>query len=184
MIVRKRLPVKPFAILALTLALLTATATFAHVDSFGQPDPAWQQIAAAPTAKGSQVTPAGTAALDDFVSFGGLSLLLLGLGIVVTLDLATARGSWVPRADQRARGIPATDSPGEPADIMDEQTIRTIEVLPPSASGETRYVLRAALAIAFAVLLMSALDASARGNDSGAQANQRAAAQIPSATPR
>ena len=170
---------KPLAILALTLALVTATAkaTLAHVDSLGQPDPYWQQIAAASAARGSQVPPDGTAPLEGFVSSGGLSLLLLGLGVALALDRATA-GLRVTRAGERARRMPATAPPGGPAGMMREEAIRTVEVLPPSASGETRLVLRAAAAIVFGALFASGLHASDRGNDSGPQARDLAPFQM------
>ena len=170
---------KPLAILALTLALVTATAkvTLAHVDSLGQPDPYWQQIAAASAARGSQVPPDGTTPLEGFVSSGGLSLLLLGLGAALALDRATA-GLGVTRAGKRARRMPATAPPGGPAGMMREEAIRTVDVLPPSASGETRLVLRAAAAIVFGALFASGLHASDRGNDSGPQARDLAPFQM------
>jgi hypothetical protein len=172
--------VKPLAILALTFALVTATAkaTLAHVDSLGQPDPYWQQIAAA-SANGSQVPPDGTAPLMRFVSSGGLSLLLLGLGAALALDRATAfAGSRGARARAQPRRLPATAPTGGPAGMMSEEAIRTVEVLPPSASGETRFVLRAAAAIVFGVLFVSGLQASDRGNGSGLQARDLAPFQM------
>ena len=168
------LPVKPLAILALTLALVAATAkaTLAHVDSLGQPDPSWQQISAASAARGSQVPPDGTAPLEAFVSSGGLSLLLLGLGAALALDRATA-----PLKPAKRR-MPATAPPGAPAGMMREEAIRTVDVLPPSASGEARLVLRAAAAIVFGALFVSGLHASDRGNDSGPQARDLAPFQV------
>ena len=106
---------RPLATLALTLALVTATAkaTLAHVDSLGQPDPYWQQIAAASAARGSQVPPDGTAPLEGFVSSGGLSLLLLGLGAALALDRATA-GVGVTRTGERARRGATAPPAGRP----------------------------------------------------------------------
>lgn len=172
---------KPLAILALTLALVATTAktTLAHVDSLGQPDPAWQQIAAASAATGPQIPADGTGPLEVFVSSGGLSLLLLGLGAALALDLATApAGLRVTRAGERARGMPATAAPGGPAGMMREAAIRTVEVLPPSASGETRLVFRAAAAIVLGTLVVSGLQASDRGTDGGPQARDLAPFQV------
>jgi hypothetical protein len=173
------LPVKPLALLAVTLALVTATAkaTLAHVDSPGQPDPYWQQIVAASAARGAQVPPDGTAPLEGFVSSGGLSLLLVSLGIALALDRALA-GVRVTRAGARARRMPATAPSGAPAEMIDEEAIRTVDVLPPSASGETHLVLRAAAAIVFGAFFVSALHASDRGNDSGPQGRDLAPFQM------
>jgi hypothetical protein len=167
--------VKPLAILGLTLALVTASAhvTLAHVDSLGQPDPYWQQVAAASAARGSQAPPDATAPLEGFVASGGLSLLLLGLGAALALDRATA-GSRVRHGGERARRTPATAPAGGPAETMRAEATRTVEVLPPSASGETRLVLRAAAAIVFGVLFVSGLQASDRGNDGVLQARDLA----------
>lgn len=172
---------KPLATLALTLALVTATAraTLAHVDSLGQPDPYWQQIATASAARGSRVPPDGTAPFEDFVSSGGLSLLLLGLGAALALDRATApAGSKLRRAGKRARRESATAPPDEPAEMTREEAITTVEVLPPSATGETRLVLRAAAAIVFGVLFVSGLQASDRGNDSARKVRDLAPFQL------
>jgi hypothetical protein len=155
--------VKPLAILAVTLALVAATAraALAHVDSLGQPDPYWQQIAAATPATDAGVATGGAASLADFVSFGGLSLLLLCLGVALALDLATApAGLRIMRAAERATDAVEADGNASPA------SLRTVEVLPPSARGETRYVLRAAAAIVVGVIVVSALHASGRANDS------------------
>lgn len=168
---------KPLAILAVTLALVTSTvkATLAHVDSLGQPDPYWQQIVAASAARGSQVPLDGTAPLDVFIFSGGLSLLLVGIGAALALETAFA-GLRGTRAGERATRMRAT-APAGPAGMMLEEAIRTVEVLPPSASGETRLVLRAVAAIVFGALL-SGLRASDRGNDSGPQARDLAPLQM------
>jgi len=156
--------VKSVAILALTLALITVTAkaTLAHVDSLGEPDPRWQQIAAASAARNSQVPPEGTVP-DDFISSRELSLLLWFIS-ALALDQATVgRG-------KRARRMPATAPPG-PAAMMREEPLRTVEVLPPSESNETRVVLRVAVAIVFAALFVSGLHASNRGSEGGPPAH-------------
>ena len=64
---------KPLVNSALTLALVTATAkaTLAHVDSLGQPDPYWQQIANA-TITGASVFQL-EAGLDTGPVYGTLS---------------------------------------------------------------------------------------------------------------
>ena len=68
----------------LALVTATATATLAHVDSMGQPDPYWQQLAAESAAKASQ-DPPDTALLEIFVyASGGLSLLL-GVSVLRSL---------------------------------------------------------------------------------------------------
>jgi hypothetical protein len=155
--------VKPLAILAFTLALAVAAASaaLAHVDSLGQPDPYWQQVTAATPATDSAGPPDGAVPLTDFVSIGGLSLLLLCLGVALALDLATApSGRRIPRA--AARATESVDSE-EPAP---QTSLRTVEVVPPSARGETRYVLRSAAAIVVGVIVVSALHASGRSSDS------------------
>jgi hypothetical protein len=131
------------SLILLALVLVAApTATLAHVDSLGQPDPSWQQPAAA--ARDSRVPIDGTAPAEDFFSSGGLSVLLLALGALLALDLATAPGSRAARAGAPAKGL------------------RTVEVLPASASRETRLVLRAAAAIAFTAILLGELHAGDR----------------------
>ena len=157
---------KPLAILGVTLALVTATAatTLAHVDSLGQSDAYWQQVAAESAAAGAQ-EPSGGSAPEDLVASGALSLLLLAFGIALALDLATTPASfWATRADEASRG-PTTAQPGEAAEIMSEGPIRTVAVVPPSARGEGRRVLRVAAAIAFGALLIGRLHASDRGDD-------------------
>ena len=170
---------KPLALLAVTLALVTATAkaTLAHPDSPGQPDPYWQQVAAASAARGSPDPPDATAGLEGFVYSGGLSLLLVSLGAALALDRAFAGLSGM-RAGERARRMPATVPPDEPAGMMPEGGIRTVEVLPPSASGEARLVLRTAAAIVFGALFVSGLHASDRGSDSGPYARDPAPSQM------
>ena len=169
---------KSLAVLALTLTLIAATATAvrAHVDSLGQPDPSWHPIAAASAAKGSEVPRDGTAPLDDFVSSGGLSVLLLALGLALALDVAMVPGGrTVARAEAWASKTPATDDPpGGPAELVHDDAIRTVDVLPPSTSGETRYVLRLAAAIVLGVLFFSVLQSwGVPGNDRVPQAGQR-----------
>ncbi len=134
------------------LIAAAATATLAHVDSLGQPDPSWQQPAAA--ARDARAAADGSAPSEDFFSSGGLSLLLLALGALLALDLATAPG-W--------RSAPATPLPATaPPDRPPEKGLRTVEVLPLSASRETRLVLRAAAAIVFAAILLGELHAGDR----------------------
>lgn len=176
--VRNCPPVKPLAILALTLALVAADAkaTLAHLDSLGQPDPYWQQIAAASAARDSQAPLEGAAPLEVFVSSGGLSLLMLGLGVALALDWATAGASMDgARGSDGSRTMSGIAPPGGPAG-MREEAIRTVEVLPPSAGGETRFVLRTAAAIVLVALFASVLHASERGIDSGPQARDSSVA--------
>jgi len=162
--------VKALAILALTFVLVAATAqvTLAHVDSLGQPDPSWQQIPAASAASGAEAPLDGTALIEDPFSSYGLSLLFLALGVALALDVATApAGASAKRADQRASDAPATAPEEGPNAMTDAEAIRTVERLPPSASGETRHVLRVAAAIVFGVLFASVLHAGFRSTDSG-----------------
>ena len=170
---------KLLTILAFTLTLVTATArpTLAHVDSLGQPDPYWQQLAAATAGADAAGPPDTTAPLADFVSFGGLSLLLLCLGIALALDLATAPARL--RAAPAAGPTTEAPTPGPPDETACEQPVRTVEVVPPSASGETRHVLRLAAAIVLAVIVVSALHASDRGTDSAPPARGLAPFQVP-----
>jgi hypothetical protein len=56
--------------------------------------------------------------------------------------------------------------------------IRTVEVLPPSASGETRLVLQAIAAIVFGSFFVIGLHASDRGFDGGLRASDLAPFQI------
>ena len=170
---------KLLTILAFTLALVTATAkpTLAHVDSLGQPDPYWQQLAAATAGADAAGPPDTTAPLADFVSFGGLSLLLLCLGIALALDLATAPARL--RAAPAAGPTTEAPTPGPPDETACEQPVRTVEVVPPSASGETRHVLRLAATIVLAVIVVSALHASDRGTDSAPPARGLAPFQVP-----
>jgi hypothetical protein len=158
--------VKPFAPLTLALALLAASATAAraHVDSLGQPDPYWQQVAAAAAA--ADAARGGTAPFQDLVSSGGLSLLLLVLGAALALDVATAPARRKRTADPSAG-------------TMGEAAVRTVAGLPPSANGETRHVLRAAAAIAVVALVVSGLHASERGGDRAPQARDLAPFQMP-----
>lgn len=142
---------KILALLILPPALIAtaATATLAHVDTLGQPDPSWQQPAAA---RDSSAGAAGTAPQEDFFSSGGLSLLLLALGALLALDLATAPGS----RSGLATALPAAAPPDRPPELG----LRTVEVLPASVSRETRYVLRVAVAIVFAAILCGKLHSS------------------------
>ena len=158
---------KPLAFLVLALALVSAPAALAHVDSLGQPDPFWQQVAAASGGRGSPVSPDGAAPpVENFVSSGGLSLLLLGLGVALALDVATTPSrSKAGRTAAGAIWTPATAPAVEVAAMTGDEAVRTVEVLPPSESGETRHVLRAMVVIVLAALLVSWLNASGRSND-------------------
>ena len=61
---------------------------------------------------------------------------------------------------------------------MSTEGIRTVEVLPPSASGETRLVLRASAAIVFGALFVIGLHAGSAGPGGGPQAGDLAPFQI------
>jgi len=143
--------VKILALLILppTLIAAAATATLAHVDTLGQPDPSWQQPAAA---RDTRAGADGTAPQEDFFSSGGLSLLLLALGALLALDLATAPGS----RSALATALPSAAPPDRPP----EAGLRTVEVLPASVNRETRYVLRVAMAIVLAAILLGELHSS------------------------
>lgn len=61
---------------------------------------------------------------------------------------------------------------------MREEAMRTLEVLPPSARGETRLVLRAAAAILFGVLFVIGVRSSDRDPDGGPRAGDLAPFQM------
>lgn len=86
---------KLIAILAVALALVTATAraTLAHPDVPGQPDPYWQQLAAASVAEASQARPDTTLLQVLVYASGGVSLLLA---------VSVLRSLWIARRRARA----------------------------------------------------------------------------------
>jgi len=100
----------------------------------------------------------------------------LCLGIALALDLATAPARL--RAAPAAGPTTEAPTPGPPDETACEQPVRTVEVVPPSASGETRHVLRLAAAIVLAVIVVSALHANDRSTDSAPQARGLAPFQV------
>jgi hypothetical protein len=146
--------VKPLATLVLAVALVTASANaaLAHPDVLGEPDPYWQQLAAASAARASENSAnsaADSRAFDALpfailVCAAGALCALFGASLLRSLWSGRALGS---RASEPARGMAVRVSPGDSAAMMAAGPIRTVDVRPPSAFRETRLVLRAAAAI-------------------------------------
>jgi hypothetical protein len=147
--------VKSLTTTVLTLALVSAsaTATLAHPDNLGEPDPYWQQLAVASAARASRdsaSTATGSAA-------DALPIVILVCAAVVLSALSGVsllRSLWrgdaaTSGANDSTRDAWAAAPSAAPFPATPERPVRTVRVLPPSARREMLVALRDAAAILF-----------------------------------
>ena len=146
-------------IVVLLVTVLSGSPARAHTDTFGTPDPYWQNLARG-SSNGSGQTPA-----DCTTAVSGAAhpwLLLAYLCAMGALFMVLA-----VRVVRRVLPVFLLD--------LDEvqtggDAIRTVEVLPPSGRGETGLVLGVAAVIFFGARLVIALDSGYGGSENGAPA--------------
>jgi hypothetical protein len=148
--------VPPTISAVLVILVLTAGAARAHVDSFGTPDPYWQNLAS-----GSSRGPGGPAADATTTVAGAAHPRALQAYLYVMAALLVA---FAARGVRHLLREFVADAGGA--------GIRTVEVRPPSARREAGFVLAAATAIAGGALLMIA-------PGSGAGTGPRASGLLP-----
>ena len=151
-------------IVVLLVTVLSGSAAQAHIDTLGTPDPYWQNLASGSSNSRGQIAADATTAVAAVVHPWALRAYLYTMGaLLVALAVRGVR-----------RRLPALV-----LDLGEARTgseaVRTVEVLSPSAGGETGLVLGAAAVIILGVLLVTIL----RSADSGPQNGPRAGETLP-----
>lgn len=151
-------------IVVLLVTVLSGSAARAHIDTFGTPDPYWQNLARGSSNGRGQAAADGTTAIAGAGHPWLLRAYLYAIGALFA--------AWAVRGVRRVLPVLVLD-------LEEVRTggdaIRTVEVLPPSARGGTGLVLGAAAAIIFGALLVIAL----RSGDGGAENGPRAGDLLP-----
>jgi hypothetical protein len=127
-------------VVALLVAVPGGDPAWAHVDTLGAPDPYWQRLA-----NGGRTVADGTTAVAGAVHPGFLAAYMCVVAAVLLLLAVIGIRRMLP--DLLASSADA---------ITGADTIRTIEVLPPSARREAQVVLAVAAAIVVGAVLVIA----------------------------
>jgi len=138
-------------IVILLVAVLSGSAARAHIDTFGTPDPYWQNLANGSGNGGGRIAADGTA-VAGAVHPRLLRAYLCAMGVL--LVALAVRG--VRRVLPELR-----------LDV-EEDAIRTVEVVPPSGRRETGLVLAVAGAVVIGAILVIAPGSGYSGSQAGA----------------
>jgi hypothetical protein len=144
-------------IVVLLVTVLSGRAARAHTDTFGTPDPYWQNLASGSSNGRGQMAADGTTAVTGARHPWVLRAYLYTMGALFV--------ALVVRGVRRVL-------PELLLDLVEEvrtggDAIRTVEVLPPSRRRETYLVLGVAAAIFFGALLMIAPGSGYSGSENG-----------------
>ena len=140
----------------LVITMLSGSAVRAHTDTFGTPDPYWQNLARGSSSGRGRIAADGTTAVAGAVHPRLLRAYLYTVGALFV--------AWAVRGVRRV--LPELLLDTEEARTGGD-AIRTVDVLPPSGRRETGLVLGAAAAIFIGALLVIAPGSGYSGSETG-----------------